>query len=257
MMLPLSLLLTAQVAPPAPATGVPVVSATVVARHPHDPAAFTQGLSWCDDALYESTGHIGPSDIRRVDLTSGKVTARTAIPAGLFGEGSACWKDALYSITWKTGEGFRWDRAKLRRTGRFTYAGEGWGLTSDGRQLILSDGTDRLRFIDPEGFAERRTVQVTMNGGPLDQLNEIEFVEGEVLANIWMTGFVARIDPASGKVTGLIDLRPLVAEVALADRDSVANGIAYDAQAKRLFVTGKNWPTLFEIQLGETIGTVD
>lgn len=258
MTLPLWLLLTAQVAPPTPAPpGVPVVSATVVARYPHDPAAFTQGLSWCDGALYESTGHIGQSDIRRVDLASGKVAARAAIPAKLFGEGSACWKDSLYSITWTTGEGFSWDRASLRRTGRFTYTGEGWGLTGNGRQLILSDGTDRLRFIDPKGFAERRAVWVTMNGRPLDQLNELEFVEGEILANVWMSGFIARIDPASGKVTGLIDLRPLVAEVALADRDSVANGIAYDAAGKRLFVTGKNWPTLFEIQLGETIGTVD
>lgn len=257
MMLP-ALLLTAQAAPPAPAPpGVPVAGVTVVARYPHDRTAFTQGLSWCDGALYESTGHIGQSDIRRVDLKSGRVAARAAIPAKLFGEGSACWKDALYSVTWTTGEGFSWDRASLRRTGRFTYAGQGWGLAGDGRQLILSDGTDRLRFIDPDGFAERHAVRVTMNGRPLDQLNELEFVEGEILANVWMTGFIARIDPASGKVTGLIDLRPLVAEVALADQGSVANGIAYDAQGKRLFVTGKNWPTLFEIQLGETIGMVD
>lgn len=260
MTLPALLLLTAQTAAPpaAPAPlSVPVASATVVARYPHDRTAFTQGLSWCDGALYESTGHVGHSDIRRVDLASGKVAARASIPTGLFGEGSACWKDALYSVTWTTGEGFSWDRATLRRTGRFTYVGEGWGLADDGRQLILSDGTDRLRFIDPDGFAEIRAVQVTLNDRPLDQLNELEFVEGEILANIWMTGFIARIDPASGKVTGLIDLRPLVAEVGLSDRDSVANGIAYDARGKRLFVTGKNWPTMFEIKLGGTIGAVN
>jgi glutaminyl-peptide cyclotransferase len=257
-LLPALLMLTAQTAPPAPAPpGVPVTSVTVVARYPHDPAAFTQGLSWCDGALYESTGHIGKSDIRRVELASGKVAARAAIPAELFGEGSACWKDALYSITWTTGEAFRWDRGSLRRTGRFTYAGEGWGLAGVDRELVLSDGTDRLRFIDPEKFVERRAVSVTLNGRPLTQLNELEHVEGEILANVWMTGFVARIDPASGKVTGLIDLSPLVAEVALADRDSVANGIAYDARGKRLFVTGKNWPTVFEVKLGETIGSVD
>lgn len=255
MILP-ALLLTAQTPAPTPAS-VPVVGVTVVARYPHDRTAFTQGLSWCDGALYESTGHVGQSDIRRVDLTSGKVAARVAIPTELFGEGSACWKDALYSVTWTTGEGFSWDRASLRRTGRFTYAGEGWGLTGDGRQLILSDGTDRLRFLDPDSFTEQRAVKVTLNGRPLDRLNELEFVEGEILANIWMTGFIARIDPANGRVTGLIDLRALAAEVALPNRDSVANGIAYDAQTKRLFVTGKNWPTLFEVQLGESIGTVD
>ncbi|RHW16881.1 glutaminyl-peptide cyclotransferase [Sphingomonas gilva] len=254
-LLPALLLLAAQSAPPATAPeSVPVAGVSVVARYPHDPAAFTQGLSWCDGVLYESTGHVGRSDVRRVDPASGKIIARAPIPADLFGEGSACWKDALYSVTWTTGEAFRWDRASLRRTGRFSYVGEGWGLTSDGASLVLSDGTDRLRFIDPDGFTERRSVAVTLNGRPLTQLNELEFVEGEILANVWMTGFIARIDPASGKVTGLIDLRPLVAEVAMADRDAVANGIAYDPAGKRLFVTGKTWPTLFEIAVGEPIG---
>lgn len=262
MILPALLLMAAQAQPPAtneapvPAP-VPVAGVTVVARYPHDQAAFTQGLSWCDGALYESTGRIGQSDIRRVDLASGRVVARTPIPAALFGEGSACWKDALVSVTWTTGEGFRWDRSSLRRTGRFTYRGEGWGLTGDGRDLILSDGSDRLRFIDPETFAERRAVQVTLKGRPLTQLNELEYVEGEIFANVWMTGFIARIDPASGTVTGLIDLRPLVAELALTDTNAVANGIAYDTAGKRLFVTGKNWPTLFEIAIGSDTGTVD
>jgi len=256
MMLPAILLLTAQAGPPAPPlSSVPVASVTVVARYPHDRTAFTQGLSWCDGELYESTGHIGKSDVRRVDLASGEVLARTPIPAGLFGEGSACWQDALYSVTWTTGEGFRWDRASLRAVGRFTYAGEGWGLTGDDHNLVMSDGTDRLRFIDPEKFVERRAVHVTLNGRPLRRLNELEHVEGELFANVWMTGFIARIDPASGKVTGLIDLRPLAAELALADPDAVANGIAYDPGTKRLFVTGKNWPVLFEIAIGPVVGT--
>lgn len=261
MMLFTLLLLTAQTAPPlqqsVPVASVPVAGVTVVARYPHDRTAFTQGLSWCDGALYESTGQIGRSDVRRVDLASGKVVSRARIPAALFGEGSACWKDSLYSVTWTTGEGLRWDRATLRRTGRFTYAGQGWGLAGDGGQLILSDGTDRLRFIDPDGFVERRAVQVTLNGRPLTQLNELEHVEGEIFAHVWMTGFIARIDPASGSVTGQIDLRPLAAELALADHEAVANGIAYDPHAKRLFVTGKNWPTLFEIAIGPAIGTAD
>lgn len=256
MMLPAILLLTAQTEPPAPPPlSVPVASVTVVARYPHDRAAFTQGLSWCDGELYESTGHVGKSDVRRVDLASGKILARAPIPVDLFGEGSACWQDKLYSITWTTGEGFRWDRASLRTVGRFTYMGEGWGLTSDGHNLVMSDGTDRLRFIDPEGFVERRALQVTLNGRPLRRLNELEHVEGELFANVWMTGFIVRIDPASGNVTGLIDLRPLAAELGLADRDAVANGIAYDPVAKRLFVTGKNWPVLFEITIGPVVGT--
>lgn len=249
-------LLLAQTAPPPAPDTVPVASVNVVARYPHDPTAFTQGLSWCDGALYESTGHVGRSDIRRVDLTSGEIRARTPIPADLFGEGSACWKDALYSVTWTTGDAFRWDRGTLRRTGRFTYAGQGWGLTFNDRHLVLSDGTDRLRFIDPERFVERGAVRVTLNGRPLKRLNELEHVEGEIFANIWMTGFIARIDPASGKVIGLIDLSSLVAEVGLTDPNAVANGIAYDPRANRLFVTGKNWPTLFEITIGPEIGTV-
>lgn len=258
------LLLMAQAAPPADpapaapvATGVPVVGVTILARHPHDPAAFTQGLSWCDGALYESTGRIGQSTIRRVELASGAVAARTAIPRGLFGEGSACWKDSLYSLTWTTGRAFRWDRATLRQTGQFDYEGEGWGLAADAGGLIASDGTDRLRFIDPEGFRETRSLRVTLNGRPLNRLNELEYVEGEIFANIWMTGFIARIDPAGGAVTGLIDLRPIAAEIGLSDPDAVANGIAYDPTGKRLFVTGKNWPTMFEIALGDMVGTVD
>ncbi len=246
-------------APPAriaPAdTGVPVYAANIVARFPHDTGAFTEGLLFCGGALYESTGKEGASDIRRVNLADGKVVARGRIAPELFGEGIGCWKNSLLSVTWKTGLGFRWALPALKQTGKpFRYAGEGWGMTSDAAGIILSDGTPTLRRIDPAGFTERGRIAVTMNGRPLQKLNELEYVRGRVLANVWMTGFIARIDPATGKVDGLIDIRPLAAEIASADPDAVANGIAYDAGSDRLFVTGKYWPTLFEITLGDEVG---
>jgi len=242
--------------PPAPATdGVPVYAANVVGRFPHDTGAFTEGLLFCDGALYESTGKEGASDIRRVNLADGKVIARARIEPGLFGEGIGCWNKGLTSVTWKTGIGFRWTLPALKKTGKpIRYAGEGWALTSDGRALILSDGTPTLRLMDPTSFAERGRIAVTLNGRPLQKLNELEYVKGRIFANVWMTGFIARIDPATGKVDGLIDLRPLAAEVGNADPDAVPNGIAYDAAADRLYVTGKYWPTLYQITLGEEVG---
>jgi glutamine cyclotransferase len=242
--------------PAAPdAAGVPVYAANVVARFPHDSSAFTEGLLFCGGALYESTGKEGASDVRRVDLATGKVLVRGPIAPELFGEGIGCWKSQLLSVTWKTGLGFRWSLPTLKQVGKpFRYAGECWGMTSDASGIILSDGTPTLRRMDPASFAERGRIAVTMNGRPLQKLNEVEYVRGRILANIWMSGFIARIDPASGKVDGLIDLRPIVAEIANADPDAVANGIAYDAASNRLFVTGKYWPTLFEITLGEEVG---
>ena len=239
----------------APEAGVPVYAADVVARLPHDPAAFTEGLLFCNGALYESTGKEGASDVRRVNLTDGKVLARGRIAPELFGEGIDCWTNTLLSVTWKTGLGSRWTLPGLKQTGKpFRYTGEGWGMTSDAAGIILSDGTATLRRIAPASFTERGRIAVTMNGRPLQKLNELEYRQGRILANIWMTGFIARIDPATGKVDGLIDLRPIVAEIGNADPDAVANGIAYDAQADRLFVTGKYWPTLYEIKIGEEVG---
>lgn len=242
-------------AAPPPETGTPVYAANVVARFPHDRDAFTEGLLFCNGTLYESTGKEGASDIRRVDLATGKVLARARLTPDLFGEGIGCWKNSLLSLTWKTGIGFRWTLPTLKRVGApFHYTGEGWGMTSDGGSLLLSDGTPTLRRIDPAGFTERGRIAVTLNGRPLAKLNELEFVGGRILANVWMTGFIARIDPASGRVDGLIDLRPLIAEVQASDPDAVPNGIAYDAAHDRLFVTGKYWPTLFEIKIGEEVG---
>ncbi len=246
----------AQAAPAADAeSGVPVYAADVVARFPHDSGAFTEGLLFCGGALYESTGKEGASDIRRVALDDGKVVARARLSPDLFGEGIACWQKSLASVTWKTGIGFRWALPALTQTGKpFRYTGEGWGMTSDTTSILLSDGTPVLRRMDPVRFAERGRIAVTLNGRPLKNLNELEYVGGKILANVWMSGFIARIDPASGKVEALIDLRPLIAEINNPDPDAVANGIAYDAAHDRLFVTGKYWPTLFEIKLGDEVG---
>ena len=233
----------------APDARVPMLSATIVARYPHDRTAFTEGLLWHDGALYESTGQERQSDVRRVSLADGKILARARIDPAQFGEGLALWKDQLVSLTWHDGIAHRWDVRTLKPKGRNRYTGEGWGLTSDARGFIQSDGSDSLILRDPLTLAERSRVAVTIDGRPLRDINELEYVHGAVLANVWHTGFLVRIDPATGKVTAIIDLRPLVAEIAATDREAVLNGIAWDAKADRLFVTGKYWPTLFEIKI--------
>lgn len=232
-----------------PAPAVPVLTATVVARYPHDRQAFTQGLIWRGGALYESVGQEGRSEVRRVRLADGRVLARAAIPPTQFGEGLAAHGDELISLTWHDGVAHRWDARTLDRRGAFRYAGEGWGLAGDGRSLVLSDGTPTLRFLDPKTFAERRRVAVTLRGRPLRDLNELEWFDGWVHANIWHTPYIARIDPATGIVTALIDLSAIVREIGAADPEAVANGIAWDPAGQRLFVTGKLWPTLFQIRL--------
>ena len=236
-----------QQAPAAPAA-IPVLGHRVVAEFPHDPRAFTQGLFWLDGSLYESTGHVGQSTLRRVNLEDGRVLQRIDIPR-VFGEGSVNWGNEIISITWRDGIGYRWDRATFRQLGTFTYPGEGWGLTQNGTDIIMSDGTAELRFLDPATMQERRRVTVTANGDRLINLNEIEWVNGEVLANIWGTARIARIDPSSGNVTGWIDLSDLAARHQQSDPDAVLNGIAYDRARDRLFVTGKYWNRLYEIDL--------
>lgn len=233
----------------APAPVPNVEQAQVVARFPHDTGAFTEGLLIDRGVLYESTGREGQSDIRRVDLETGRVLARATLAARLFGEGIVAYRRELFSVTWHGGQGYRWSLPGLKRTGSFRYAGEGWAMTEDGTNLILSDGTPVLRFLDPATQKVVRTLAVADRGRPIERLNELEYVDGEILANVWMTPYIARIDPATGHVVGWIDLAPLVRQVAVTDPDAVPNGIAYDRTARRLFVTGKNWPTLFEIAL--------
>lgn len=244
----LSLLLLSAATPAMADTGW-----TLVRSLPHDPAAFTEGLLVHDGLLYESSGMVGQSEIRITRLEDGKILRRVKVPPPYFGEGIALVKDHLVSLTWRHGKGFLWSLPDLKKTGEFRYPGEGWALTSDGRRLIMSDGTADLRFLDPATLKETGRVTVhTADGRTVPMLNELEYVEGEVLANIWMTNRIARIDPASGAVIDWIDLSDLVAKARAAGAtgaDDVLNGIAWDAPHKRLFVTGKHWPRIFEIKL--------
>ena len=233
---------------PAPAR-VPVYGYEVVRTFPHDPTAFTQGLVIRDGVLLESTGR-APSSIRRVRLEDGVVLQKRELDPEYFGEGLTEIDGRLVTLTWNNGVGFVWNAADLSPVSRFAYQGEGWGLTHDGTRLILSDGSPNLRFLDPDTFAETGRVAVTLNGRLLPQLNELEWIDGEVWANVWQTNYIVRIDPASGRVVGVIDLTGLLPAGAVKDpRDDVLNGIAWDAANRRLFVTGKNWPSLFEIRL--------
>jgi len=242
MMLGLLLLLAVGPAP------VPIQRVEVVRSFPHDPAAFTEGLFYRDGRLFESTGLNGRSTIREVRLEDGKVLRSIALPPVYFGEGIVDWNSQIISLTWQNGIGFRWDRASFRKLGEFHYAGEGWALTRSARDIVMSDGTPVLRFLDPKTLAVRRRLTVTEDGAPLPYLNELEWVKGEILANIWLTDTIARIDPATGRVIARIDLSGLRAALNRGE-DDVLNGIAYDAAGDRLFVTGKNWPRLYEIRL--------
>lgn len=236
-------------ASPAPDTRPPVYGYEVVRTFPHDPTAFTQGLVFRDGELIESTGR-APSSVRRVRLEDGVVLQKRDLDPEYFGEGLTEIDGRVISLTWTNGVAFVWNAADLTQTARFTYAGEGWGLTHDGTRLILSDGSAALRFLDPATFAETGRVAVTLNGRPVRQLNELEWIDGEVWANVWQTNYIVRIDPASGRVVGVIDLKGLLPEGLAKDpADDVLNGIAWDEKNRRLFVTGKNWPSLFEIRL--------
>jgi glutamine cyclotransferase len=242
---------TQQAAAAAPVARPPRQGYEVVATYPHDPTAFTQGLVFRNGELLESTGRY-PSTVRRVRLEDGEVLAKRELDTRLFGEGLTVFGDRMITLTWQTGEGFVWNPDTLEPEGTFTYTGEGWGLTHDGARLILSDGTSRLRFLDPVTFAETGGVTVNWQGRPVGRLNELEFIDGEVWANVWQTDAVLRIDPATGNILSVIDLSGLLAEGEVADpNDEVLNGIAWDPAARRLFVTGKNWPRLFEIRVTE------
>lgn len=240
---------------PAPETyaGPTVYVAEIVAEYPHDSSAFTQGLVWHDGALFESTGREGQSVVREVALETGETLRESAIPAGQFGEGLALWDDEFVSLTWRDGAIHRWDAATLAPIStRADFPLIGWGLATSEEGLIHSDGTSTLRVLDPETYEVRRSVDVTLNGRPLRNLNELEMIDGLVFANIWQTDYIVAIDPTDGTVRKLIDLGDVAAAVGDTGRDGVLNGIAWDAQKRRLFVTGKLWPSLFEIRLVET-----
>ncbi|WAH66337.1 glutaminyl-peptide cyclotransferase [Xanthomonas hortorum] len=232
---------------------IPTQRYTVVKTYPHDTGAFTEGLFYLDGYLYESTGELGRSSVRKVELHTGRVLQQATTPPPYFGEGIVAWRDKLIQLTWRNQQGFVYDLATLTPRTRFAYSGEGWALTSDASSLYMSDGSSTIRRLDPETLQQVGSIKVTASGRPLDNLNELEWVKGELLANVWLTTRIARIDPASGKVVGWIDLKALVPDdQTLTDLgNDVLNGIAYDAKHDRLFVTGKHWPKLYEIRLAE------
>jgi glutaminyl-peptide cyclotransferase len=231
--------------------GIPVYRFVVKNSYPHDPKAFTQGLFFKDGYLYESTGLNGQSSLRKVELTSGKVLEKKALASEYFGEGIAEVDGELVALTWTSHVGFVYELKGFKPKRQFSYAGEGWGLASDGHQLYMSDGSAVIRVLNPKTLEPVRSIQVMGEGKPITRLNELEWVDGQLFANIWGTDVIARIDPATGQVLGWIDLGALLApdKRGTDSADAVLNGIAYDSKHHRLFVTGKLWPKLFEIEL--------
>ena len=222
---------------------------TVVNTFPHDPAAFTQGLVFKNGLLYESTGRVGQSSVRTVELTTGRVLSKVDIPSPYFAEGLTLLNGKLFQLTWQNQKGFLYDPISLASLGEFAYSGEGWGLTDNGSSLIQSNGSNILAFLNPDTLQIEKTIAVFDNGKPLVNLNELEYVRGEIYANIWHSDKIARIDPATGTLLGWIDLTGLFPASERPEAEAVLNGIAYDAPNDRLFVTGKLWPKLFEIKL--------
>jgi glutamine cyclotransferase len=234
--------------PPAP-TEPPTDTFQVLNHWSHDPSAYTEGLVYADGSFFESTGLNGASSLRKVDAETGQVIASLPLDPAYFGEGLTLFNGKLIQLTWQSHMGFVYDLQCFCLERTFTYDGEGWGLTHDDRSLIMSDGTEAIRFLDPETFAVVRTVSVADHGQPLTNINELEYVHGEIYANIWLTNRIVRIDPASGAILGWIDLTGLLPDADRSPSVNELNGIAYDDATDRLFVTGKNWPEIFQIAL--------
>jgi glutaminyl-peptide cyclotransferase len=232
---------------------VPTYGYEIVHTYPHDTSAFTEGLFYLNGFLYESTGLEQHSSIRKVRLETGEVVQKIDIPAQYFGEGIVNWRGHLISLTWKSQIGFVFDLQTFKLQRQFTYPGEGWALTRNDREIIMSDGTSQLRFLDPNSLQETGRIEVTLDGKPVRNVNELEWVNGKIFANVWQTNWILRIDPANGHVVGLINLAGILQPSDIVEgHTDVLNGIAYDAKGNRLFVTGKYWPKLFEIRLRKT-----
>jgi glutamine cyclotransferase len=228
---------------------VPISGYEVVHVFPHDPEAFTQGLAIHDSKFVESTGEVGRSSLRRVEIETGKVIQNVDVPPPYFAEGITLLKGKIYQLTWQHHLGFIYDAWTFEKLGEFNYAGEGWGLTNDGVSLILSDGSNKIRFLDPDNFQVKKTIAVLDGRTPVEEINELEYIKGEIYANIWHADRIARINPETGSVVGWIDLKGLLGPGDVDDEEAVLNGIAYDQVGDRLFVTGKLWPKIFEIRL--------
>ncbi len=227
---------------------VPTYGYKIINTYPHDTGAFTEGLVYDKGILYESTGLDGKSTLRKVDIKTGKVLEEVSLPDSFFGEGITVRNDHIIQLTWQSGTGLVYDKDNLSLVDSFTYNTEGWGLTTDGKHLIMSDGTDTLYFLDPGTFNVVGQIKVTDNGKPVNDLNELEYIKGMVYANVWLTDKIAIISPGNGEVKAWVDLQGLLSEKVRENTD-VLNGIAYDSTGDRLFVTGKLWPSLFEIKL--------
>jgi glutamine cyclotransferase len=228
---------------------IPIYSYSIVNAYPHDPDAFTQGLIFDDGVLYEGTGLYGQSSLRRVELDTGEVLQIRELSDQFFGEGMTIYGDRILQLTWQSHVGFVYDKDSFELLREFSYSTEGWGITHDGTRLIMSDGTSTLHFLDPQTFEEIGQLNVTDSSGPVTMLNELEYVQREIYANIWQTDRIARIAPETGRVVGWIELSGLLTAEDVSEPVDVLNGIAYDADNGRLFVTGKLWPKLFEIEL--------
>lgn len=232
-----------------PVQGLPRADYKITAKYPHDPQAFCQGLEYHGGQLYEGTGKYGQSQLRRVELKTGNVLQKAPLDPRVFGEGITILGDKIYQLTWKSQIGFVYDLKTLRPLARFRYAGQGWGLANDGQQIIMSDGSSILRFLDPGRMRVVRRLKVRIGRTPVDRLNELEYVNGEIWANVWYEDQIIRIHPKTGQVVGLIDLTDLYPAADRPHKDAVLNGIAYDAENDRVFVTGKDWPNLFELKI--------
>ncbi len=228
---------------------IPTLHYTLVKAWPHDRSAFTEGLVYVDGMLVESTGLNGQSTLRKVDLPTGRVLQEVKLDSQYFGEGIAVLAGKIFQLTWTSHRGFIYDLATMKLEGGFSFTGEGWGLTTDGTSLIMTDGTSRIRFIDPSTFRVTRTIDVLAHGRPVLGLNELEYMNGELYANVWQTQFVLEVDPATGRILGSIDFVGLLPQADRTKETDVMNGIAYDAKDDRLFVTGKNWPWLYEVKV--------
>jgi glutamine cyclotransferase len=228
---------------------IPVYTYNVVNTYPHDRDAFTQGLVFEDGVLYEGTGRFGQSTLRRVELETGVVLQIRDLSDQFFGEGIAIYEDKIIQLTWQSNIGFVYDKDSFELLQEFNYSTEGWGITHDGERLIMSDGTSTLHFLDPQTFEEIGQLEVFDNDGPVTRLNELEYVQVEIYANVWQTNRIARIAPETGRVIGWVELGGLLTTEDRSEPVDVLNGIAYDAKTDRLFVTGKLWPKLFEIEL--------
>ena len=228
---------------------IPVYTYKVINTYPHDRSAFTEGLVFEDGVLYEGTGLKGYSTLRRVKLETGEILKIRELPPQFFGEGVTIYGNKIIQLTWQSHIGFVYDKYSFKLLQEFNYPDEGWGITHNGKHLIMSDGTETLHFLDPETFEEVSQIEVSANDIPVTRINELEYIQGEIYANIWQTERIARIDPLTGQVVGWIDLKGILSPEDDSGTVDVLNGIAYDAKNDRLFVTGKFWPKLFEIEL--------